>query len=173
MIRDLMIFHSMLCGGLFVAMFLGLVNPVSAVGVAIRPERLRLTTPWGQAASGEILVSNPSDLPARYALHTAGNAAPRIEPAEFRLDPGSSQLVRINVHPRGPFRQRLQLEVVARPLGTTGLGLASGVRYSVELTPALPWVSFLIRGVLLLSLGAGTWFVWRRRFRRMRTTYAT
>lgn len=142
----------------------GRAPAVLAVGIAIQPERLRLVAAWGQATAGEIVVRNPALQPAMYQLASAlPTTQLQIQPSSFRLDPGGSQLVVVAYRARHLARRQAALDVLARPLATTGIGVASGVRYPLTLITTVRWWPVVVRGLLLAGLLAFAAWAMRRR----------
>lgn len=125
--------------------------PVFAVGLSIQPARLELAAEWGNTASGEMLVANVTRQPAMYqVLHASAADEVQVQPSSFRLDPGGSQLVTVKYTPRGITDRQVTLDVVANPLAREPLALASGIRYSLELTATGGWFGYGFRALLLL-----------------------
>lgn len=139
------------------------VMPASAVGLAIQPARLQLTAEWGSGASGAILISNTTQQPAMYAVSPPEKRGEvTVAPAAFRLEPGTSQLVSVQFRPRSFRDSRETLQVIARPLGSRGMSVASGLRYSLELVATSRWLQVFIRGGVLAAVIVLAWFVRRR-----------
>ena len=121
---------------------------VTAVGVMVKPKEINLTLAAGEKAKTEFLVINSANEPAIYQVILDGNdSAIKIQPAEFLLDAGQSQLVTLTARFFWPKNYSGEVSVVARPPGASGLVTATGIKLPIKIEViGLPW--FLIIGGL-------------------------
>jgi len=119
---------------------------VLAIGVGVRPSSLNLKVKTGQETTTEFLVINAGKEPAVYQVYPDSlEKEIKILNPDFRLEPQGSQIVGLKVNFKNPGRFAVNISVVARPLATTGLAAASGVK--------LP--------ITVISLGWRTdWWIW-------------
>ncbi|MDX9893399.1 MAG: hypothetical protein RB292_03200 [Patescibacteria group bacterium] len=143
------IFFSFLVGGVVVA------SSVQAVGLGVKPKKLEVQARSWQTVQTEFLVMNVSQEPGLYQVYADGlENKINFEPTEFKLEPGSSQVVKLTVKSIAAGIYSTNISVVARPLGSGGLISASGVKLPLVLTiTRLDWFLVLAFGLVCLLVG--------------------
>ncbi len=139
----------------------GLSTRSYAAGLTVKPAALRVAVPWGETAQTQLLVSNTTDAPGMYQAAVEPAAAGTAAPDGFRLAPGESQLLTVNV--RGRLRLgSATVAVAALPLDQRGVAVGSGVKVPLDVQVLMPW--WLVGlGWALPLLAIGWWWVRRRR----------
>ncbi|MBI3291127.1 hypothetical protein HYZ76_02480 [Candidatus Falkowbacteria bacterium] len=107
---------------------------VWAVGLAVKPNQINLAENVNNQILSEFLVINISDEPALYQVY-ADELKEKIvlKPADFKLDPGQSQIVSLEAFINRPGTFSSNISIIARPLGAGGLSAASGMKLPVTI----------------------------------------
>ncbi len=124
----LIIFIVFICGLLF-------AWPALALSVGIKPTEINLPVVIGHKTESKILVINTGAEPVLYKVYPDDLADKIIvKPADFRLEPGSNQIVTVIVKIWKPGKFSTNLSVVARPLGLNGLVAVPGIKVPITIT---------------------------------------
>lgn len=132
------------------------VKPVLAVSIGVKPTELNLNVKSGEEVEGDILVINTGKEPALYHVYPDGlNKKIIVRPSDFRLEAYSNQIVAIIAKSQYPGRFSTNLSITARPLGSSGVVVASGIKVPITVTSAdIPfwWVILeaIIGGCLII-----------------------
>ena len=136
---------------IFLLFFCCLLSPPSAlaVSVGVKPKEFNLKVAAGKRTEAKLLIINTGKEPAFYKAYP-DNFKNRIiiKPADFRLDPGNSQIVAVNIRFWRPGEFITDLSVAARPLRSSGLAAASGVKIPIIISASAP--PFWIGGIFLM-----------------------
>ena len=101
----------------------------SAVGVAVKPERLTLDTTIGQKNNASLLVMNVTEEPALYRVYLVSHTRIiTVTPSEFVLLPGEQKTVGVTIRALIPQAISTDIAIVARPLAAAAIATASGVQ---------------------------------------------
>lgn len=137
------------------------VASAQAAGLTVKPASLRVSVPWGGAIKTELLVTNTTDVPGMYQVAMEPASAGTVTPDGFRLAPGETQLLTVNVARRW-LAGAANVAVVALPLDGSGVAVGSGVKVPLHTEVLMPW--WLVSLAWLLPLLAIGWR-WLRRGR--------
>lgn len=131
-----------------------LVNPVYAIGLGVKPTEINLKVVIGKPTETELLVMNVTNQPAYYQVYPDAFADQiMVGPTDFRLEPETSQIIKVKINPKNPGRFATNISIVARPLDAAGLSAASGVKVPITLeVSGLPFFRLLIGIVVGICL---------------------
>ncbi|OGY45104.1 MAG: hypothetical protein A2729_05455 [Candidatus Buchananbacteria bacterium RIFCSPHIGHO2_01_FULL_39_14] len=120
----------------------GFSRMAEAVGVAVKPKEINLAVAAGEKAKTEFLVINSTGEPAIYQVILDGqNSAIKIQPSEFLLASGQSQIIKIAARFFWPKNYSGLISVIARPPGASGLITGSGVKLPIRIEVyGRPWI---------------------------------
>ncbi|MFA6215821.1 MAG: hypothetical protein WC768_04610 [Patescibacteria group bacterium] len=138
---------------LALALFFSLMvsQSAQAIGIGVKPNELSFKALVNFSTETEVLIFNVSSEPALYQVYPDGlNSEIKISPADFRLDPDGSQLIKVIVNPKRPGIFSTNLSVVARPLASGGLAAATGVKIPLTLYVwGLPLWAEILAGIIV------------------------
>ena len=130
-----------------------LVSAVQAVGVKVKPAQLNFQSWPGIKATSEILVINTQSEPTVYqAYPDKYKKNIIIKPAEFKLEGGGSQIVKVTSWFYVPAIYHTALSVVALPTDVKGLVTGAGVKLplTIQIKGALVFWLLLALTILLV-----------------------
>ncbi|MDP2765906.1 MAG: hypothetical protein Q8O41_00410 [Candidatus Methanoperedens sp.] len=126
------------------------VKPVLAVSIGVKPTELNLNVKSGKEVEGDILIINTGGEPALYHVYPDGlNKKIIVKPSDFRLEAYSNQIVAIIAKSQYPGRFSTNLSITARPLGSSGVVVASGIKVPITVTSAdIPFWWVILEAVI-------------------------
>ncbi len=137
--------------------FSAVVFPASsafAIGVLARPDHLNIQSYLGQTASVELLVANNSDQPAIYSVYADRlKSQIKIEPENFKLEPGETRSVWISARFFWPGIYRSDISVLARSMSAGDLSALPGVKVPLSVEVGGWGLAVFLGALILLCLG--------------------
>lgn len=136
---------------------------VFAAGLGIFPAEYLAQVTEGDLETFTIEVFNTAREPGMFHVYADEQIAWFvISPEQFRLDPDSSERVKVIVQPDAPGKHIVNLSVVGRSLERQSFNAASGLKFPVTLTVAagnaneLAWLHIIFGTAALATVVVGT-----------------
>lgn len=133
-----------------------LPQTVWAVGISVKPSRLKTQAPINQLTSLSLQVKNPSDSVCLYDVYLDEFSDwIKPNPSSFTLEAGETKKVTLQIKPQTPQTAGTIISVVTRPLSNRKFAANSGIKIPLEinvLTPQKPKKSPLTSTHLIFLL---------------------
>jgi hypothetical protein len=131
---------------------------VFATAVSVKPQKLEITSYPVQESTGEILIANISNEPAIYEVYPDSYVKNiKINPKEFRLAPGETQIVKVVSRFWLNGQYEFDLSIVSRSLNSVSVATAAGVKLSVVVFVAGRIIWTVLLGIIILLLVISYW----------------
>jgi len=112
-----------------------LVHDVHAIGLAVSPSRVELSSGLRDPVETTVAVENASNEVAYFeAYPDAFDAMIKITPKSFTLEAGESRSVLVSAESESLGQFKTELSIVARPLSETVYAAAGGIKIPFALT---------------------------------------
>lgn len=126
---------------LLLTIFIILLSPtaVSAVGVSVKPSKLKIEALVNELTSVSFEVKNPSDIVSVYDVYL-DDFSDWIKPApsSFTLEAGESKKIRLQIKPQNEKIVGTIVSVVTRPLSDRKFQANSGIKVPLEINVITP-----------------------------------